>query len=523
MSAIHGTPAGAEAVAPPAAATSSGGVAQKGLRRDAIGLAGSTLLGVVQTAPAYSVAVTMGFLVAVVGLQAPAALILGFVPILCMTIVERAFVARDPDCGTVFVWVGRALGPRMGWIASWVLLGATLISLANLANIAGVYLFLLIGAEGAAATEAATIAVGLVFLAFATWLAIRGIQVSSRVQAVLMTLCVAVIAVFVVVALAKVIAGDAGPQAVDPSLNWLNPFAIEGGAALSSGLLLAIFFFWGWDGPAAVAEEAKGGTGTPRRALVWSVLALLGFYLVVSVALQAYAGVGTDGIGLASEANSGDVLGVVGGAAVAPWFESLMELAVMTSAAACLVAAVLPTARGVLSMGAYRAIPEVFARVDSRTGSPVVATAAVGIGVAAVLVTLSIVSNSILGDSISALVLLIAFYYTLLGLAALWQFRDEVFRSRRDLLAKGVAPLVGTAVLGWALVRNGKETFAADYGLTSLLGIGGVFVIGVATVLIGIVLMVVWNAVSPAFFRGETFSAGYIERHRPDLIDELRA
>ena len=46
------------------------GVAKKGLRSGAIGFAGSTILGVVQTAPAYSLAVTMGFLAAAVGCRA---------------------------------------------------------------------------------------------------------------------------------------------------------------------------------------------------------------------------------------------------------------------------------------------------------------------------------------------------------------------------------------------------------------------------------------------------------------------
>jgi amino acid transporter len=241
------------------------------------------------------------------------------------------------------------------------------------------------------------------------------------------------------------------------------------------------------------------------------------------VALEAFAGVGTTGIGLAADANSGDVLAVVGGAAVGSGFQTLMEIAVMTSAAACLVAAMLPTARGVLSMGAYRAFPDAFARVNPRTGSPVVATVAVGVGVAAVLITLSVVSNSILGDSISAIVLLVAFYYTMLGLACLWQFRGEVLRSRGDFLSKLVAPLIGTGVLAWALYRNGKDTFEVDYGLTSLFGVGGVFVIGIATVLIGVVLMVVWNLRSPEFFRGETFTEGWVEQHRPDLVERLRS
>jgi amino acid transporter len=482
-------------------------VAPKGLREGVMGLGASTLLGVVQTAPAFSIAVTLGFLTATVGVQAPAALILGFIPILCMTIVEREFVQRDPDCGTVFVWVGRSLGPRFGWIASWALLAATTIALANLANVTGTYFFLVIGAEGAAAKEWATILVGCAWLAVAVYLGVRGVEVSSRAQAVLLSLGMAVLAIFVVVAFVKVIGDDAGAQSIDPALSWFNPFAIEGGGALSAGILLAIFFFWGWDGPAAVAEEAEGGRSTPRRALVFSAVALLGFYLIVTVALQAYAGVGTEGIGLSAEANSGDVLAVVGGAAIGSGFETLMELAVMTSAAACLVAALIPTARGLLSMGTYRAVPELFARVDPRTGAPVPATIAVGAGVAGVLIVLSIVSNNVLGDSIAALVLLIAFYYTLLGLAALWQFRREMFSDGGEFLRKGLAPLVGTAILAWALYRNGTDTYAEDYGLTTLFGIGGVFVIGCATVLIGVVLMLLWNTRAPGFFRGETFRA----------------
>jgi amino acid transporter len=494
-------------------------VAEKGLHRGAIGLLGSTVLGVVQTAPAYSVAVTLGFLVATVGAQAPAALLLGFVPILCMTIAERELVAREPDAGTVFVWVGRSLGPRLGWIASWALLAATFIALANLANIAGTYFFLLIGADSAASTEWATILAGCLWLAVSVYLGARGVQISSRVQIGLLAVGLGVLALFVVVAFVKVAAGTAGPQATGPSLSWLDPTQIAGSGALSGGLLLAIFFFWGWDGPAAVAEEASGGVRTPRLALVLSAVALLGCYLVTTIAMQSYAGVGAEGIGLANPDNSTDVLAVVGNAVLGSDLGRLMILAVMLSAAAALTAAVVPTARALLSMGVYRALPESFARVDRRTGSPVVATLAVGLAVAGVLVVLSIVSNNVLGDSIAALVLLIAFYYTVLGVACVWYFRAELGRSTGDLLAKGVAPAAGALILGWALYRNGKDTYAADYGLTTLFGIGRVFVIGVATLLIGVVLMALWNLRAPAFFRGETFTREWAEAHEPELAD----
>ncbi|MFL5862301.1 MAG: amino acid permease, partial [Solirubrobacteraceae bacterium] len=260
-------------------------VAPKGLHRNIIGLVGSTVLGVVQTAPAYSIAVTLGFLVAAVGLHAPAALLLGFVPIFCMTIVEREFVAREPDAGTVFVWVGKSLGPRFGWLASWGSLAATFIALANLANITGQYFFLTIGANGAAGAQWATILLGCSWLAISVYIGVRGLEISSRTQILLLALGMAVLVLFAGVAIVKMIAGTAGTQSIALSADWLNPLSISGGGALSSGLLLAIFFYWGWDGPAAVVEESRGGTFTPRLALALSAGALLACYITVVIVM----------------------------------------------------------------------------------------------------------------------------------------------------------------------------------------------------------------------------------------------
>ena len=35
---------------------------------------------------------------------------------------------------------------------------------------------------------------------------------------------------------------------------------------------------------------------------------------------------------------------------------------------------------------------------------------------------------------------------------------------------------------------------------------GGVFIIGIGTLLFGVVLMIIWSRIAPAFFRGETLS-----------------
>lgn len=507
-----------EAGVPPVAAPS---VVDKGLKPGSIGLLGSTVLGVVQTAPAYSLAVTLGLLAATVGLQSPALVVLGFLPILCITIMQRAFLRRDPDCGTLLVWVGRSLGPSLGWLTSWTAQVATLIALANLALVTGSYAFLAVGADGLADSAVATTAVGLLWLAGVTVLALRGIQISSRLQTVLLVAGMAVLGVFTLVALVKVAAGSAGEQAITPGLDWFNPAGVEGSGALSAGLLLTIFLFWGWDGPSSVVEEADDAA-TPRKAIALSVGLLLGFYVLSGIAIQAYAGVGTSGIGLGNEANAGDVLGVVGTAAIGPWFGTLMEFAVLTSAAACLAAAIVPSARALLAMGAYRALPETFATVDRRSGAPVAGTIAIAAGSGLVLVALQLVSQNVLADAIGALGLLIALYYTVFGVAYLWAFRSRILRGGpRALLIEGLLPLVGTAVLGWAFVRTLKDTYATDYGSTAILGVGGVFAIGVVAVGIGVAVMLVWRLRAPAFFRGETFAPDYVQEHRPDLVGAL--
>ena len=51
---------------------------------------------------------------------------------------------------------------------------------------------------------------------------------------------------FAVVALIKVYTGHpTGP--VHPALSWLNPFDVPSSGALISGVLVAIFIYWGWD------------------------------------------------------------------------------------------------------------------------------------------------------------------------------------------------------------------------------------------------------------------------------------
>ena len=88
----------------------------KGLRSGALGMATSLILSTASAAPAYSLAATLVFIVGFVGFQAPAIVILAFVPILLVSFGYAALNRADPDCGTIFVWASRSFGPRTGFL-----------------------------------------------------------------------------------------------------------------------------------------------------------------------------------------------------------------------------------------------------------------------------------------------------------------------------------------------------------------------------------------------------------------------
>src|SRR6201994_2062921 len=218
-----------------------------GLKTGAIGFLSNVAIGVSSTAPAYSLAATLGLLVAVggVGTHAPAVLLVSFVPMFCISVAYRALNRVDPDCGTSFAWVTRALGPGMGWMTGFAIFAADVIVMATLSEIAGKYLFTLIGWQSAANSTPALVIAATAFIALMTWVAYRGVELSARLQQLLLGLELAILGLLAIVALVRKFTGGL-PGSVHPSLDWLNPFSLSLGS-LVDGVLLGVFVYWGWD------------------------------------------------------------------------------------------------------------------------------------------------------------------------------------------------------------------------------------------------------------------------------------
>jgi amino acid transporter len=461
----------------------------KGLKKNAIGYASSVVIGVASTAPGYSLAAVLGLIVAIpgIGVHAPAVLVVSFLPMLLVALGYKYLNQSDPDAGTTFAWATRAFGPHSGWLGGWAIIVADLVCMANLAEIAGRYSFLLFGAHHP--STLAVTAVGVVWIAIMTVVCVIGIEVNARTQRWLLTAEIATLGIFALVALVRVWSGHGVAGSITPHLSWFNPFAIPSTGALTAGLLVAIFIYWGWDSLVTVNEETEDAETTPGKAAVMSTLILVGIYVIVSTAAIAFGGVD----GLAKD-QSGDVLGLLAGSVFgSAILGKVVIVAVLTSAAASTQTTILPTSRTALSMARAKAAPEPLGRVHQRYLTPHVATWVMGGLSIAWYVGLTAVSQNLLWDSIAALGLMIAFYYGLTGFACAWYYRRTLTTSLRRFLLVGVAPFTGGAVLLFVFLRSCIDLGRADAGSTTFFGLGSPLVIGLGFMILGAVLMGIWR------------------------------
>lgn len=506
-----------------ASQTQDGAAGTKGLKTGTLGFLANVVIGVASTAPAYSLAVSLGLVAAVVGLQAPAIMWIAFIPMFCIALAYYYMNRADPDCGTSFTWVTKAMGPHLGWLTGWAIIVADIIVIASLAEVAAQYTFSLFGIDvfanpiwpvevGAQTVDFAVLGLGVLFVATMTWICYVGIELSARTQFVLLSIELVMLALFAIVALVQVYSGSIA-TAVMPTLDWLNPFAIVGedGAwdtgALAAGLVIALFIYWGWDTTATVNEESANPTEQPGRASVISTFILVGTYLLVTIAAQAL-----HGADFLAEQGEGDVLAALAAEVLGSPLDKLLILAVLTSAAASTQTTILPTARTALSMGARGALPKFWSNIHPRFQTPTNATLWMGVLSVIWYVGLKLISENVYYDALVALGLMVAFYYGITGYASAIYYRKVLLRSAKNLFGMGVLPLAGAVMLTWAFWQSVVDLTnpLSSYTCTDpedvttcaqLFGMSVPLALSIGFGLLGLVLMVAWWVRSPAFFR----------------------
>ena len=471
----------------------------KGLNSGALGLFASVVIGVASVAPAYSLAATLGLLPAIkgIGMASPFIFIAGFVPMLLVASGFFYMNKADPDCGETFIWTSRAFGAPLGWIIGFAAVASSVIVMANLVQIAAQYMFLMVGMNAAAASTFWNTVGGVAWIIVVTVFVAIGINVSARAQYVLMGLQMIPLLLFTVWALIKGYATH--PAGFTPiRLSWFFTTHVTG-SALAAGVVLAVFLYWGWDTVLAVNEESEDSRTMPGVSAVLNTLILVVMYVVITAAMQAYHGPAF----LAK--NPGDVFSPIAHDVMGGSWDRLVFLCIFTSGAASALTTLLPLTRQTLSMAAHKSLPKIFGRIHPKYLTPFWGTV--------ILATLSIIwyvlltwwNVNALYDAISALGIMVCLAYGGTGLACTVYYRKELLKSVKNFFLIGVAPTVGAILFALILVKVIHDDYPYDNGngmsYTGIHGIGGVFLIGVGTMVVGVILMIITWIFKPEFFR----------------------
>jgi amino acid transporter len=502
----------------------------KGLKSGALGQISTTVIATASVAPAYSLAATLGFIAVAVAFKSPAIAWAAFIPMIFASIGYNEMNKADPDCGTTFTWGTRALSPGWGWAGGWAIVAADILVMASLAQVAGQYVFLLFGAHGIGSDPASgwVLLVGVLWIIAMTYICYRGIELSANFQKALLSVEIIMLLVLSVTILVKVETGHGVASSVHPAWAWLNPFDMPF-SAFASGLILMVFIYWGWDTALSVNEETKEPGKTAGRAAIYSVLILLVTYVVVIFASQAWAGIGSKGIGLTNPAHIGDVISILGSSVfgTAWWgttLSKLLVLMVLSSAAASTQTTILPTARTTLSMGVYKALPKAFARMHPKYLTPTTSTLVMG-GISLVLYAgMNYMSHgNVIPDAVTSCGVWIAFYYGLTALSCVWYYRRTLTSSARNLWMRGIIPAAGWLILwvlgGFSMWQDWDVNTGNSFTTFTIPGlhwhVGGVFVIVFLSSLIGLILWAFLRITQPAYFKRQTLT-----RSTPTLVPD---
>uniref|UniRef100_A0AAU2JK91 APC family permease n=1 Tax=Streptomyces sp. NBC_00049 TaxID=2903617 RepID=A0AAU2JK91_9ACTN len=473
-------------------------IQEAGLKANAIGFLDALVIGLNSTSPAYSLAAVLGPIVALAGIYAPGVILASFVPMLLIAAAFYYLNKVDQDCGTTFSWVTRAMGPWAGWLGGWAIAMTGVLVIGSLADVAVNFGLLAFGLDDWAANawirQGLTVAVILAMTA----ICVIGTELSAHLQDVLILAQVFFLLAFAVVAIYRIYAATSTLEEIEPSISWLNPFG-AGGAALTGGLLLGVFMYWGWESAVNLTEEVENSATAPGKAGIWSTVILLVTYLSVCIAVVGYAGTTF----LAENAAEEEAIFAVLAHEVMGGWDWMVLLAVCTSALASTQTTIIPASRTALSMARRHALPPRLSHIHPRFRTPDVSTWWVaGIAIGWYLIVNQISENALL-DSLTALSLLIAFYYALTGLACAVYYRRHLLEGPHNLLLIGVGPVVGAGLLIWLLVESIGDMSDPENSASgvSWFGLGPPLVIGIAIALVGVLVMCFWRVRDGRFWQ----------------------
>jgi amino acid transporter len=215
----------------------------------------------------------------------------------------------------------------------------------------------------------------------------------------------------------------------------------------------------------------------------------------------AYAGLGDGPTGLGNPDIAENVFAALAHPVMGP-VAILLSLAILVSAMASINSTAISPARTLLAMSHYRALPASIKRIHPKYKSPYVALLWSSIVASAFYAVMRFISEDVLWDTITALGMMVCFYYGITALASPWYFRKTAVKEGAgSVISKIVLPGIG------GVLQTTIDSMDPGFGSGSNIGgIGLVGIIGVVVLGLGVVLMLLQARVSPEFFKGRVLA-----------------
>ncbi len=313
-----------------------------------LGLFDVSVLAAASMGPAYSIASTLGPMVAAVGIYALAALGALTAIMLCVAIAFGQMTRFHPSAGSSYTWSALAFGPRVGAYAAWLLLLSNYFATMTTAIPAATYTLDLV-APGLASSPLWTAVVGVAWIAASTALLYVGSRPTALASAAFLLVELAVLLVTAFVA-ARV------PAPAQPASIHIAPSL----GAFATAMVLGIWMIDGWEVSASSSEESTGGTRVPGRG---GIVGLLVTVAVLFIAVGPYLHAGTVAGFVAHQSDAMSYVATcIGGGA----WRFVIVATVLVSTAATLWTTVLYLSRSVFAMGRGGVLPRAIGTLDAR-------------------------------------------------------------------------------------------------------------------------------------------------------------
>ncbi|MEU9110300.1 APC family permease [Streptomyces sp. NPDC048483] len=263
-----------------------------------------------------------------------------------------------PQAGSVYTYARVGLGEGAGFVAGWMAMLDYLLIPAVAYLFSGIAMHALVPSVRQWVWTALAVAV-------TTLLNLWGVRVAAVVGFAVLALEIAVLAVFVVAAVAELAAHGA-------QRGWTVPLTGEGGfsvTAVLSAVSVAVLSYLGFDAIASFAEEAAGGSRRVARAVL-TCLVVAGVLFAVQTYLAALLAPMTAGELAARPGAQGDAFYVTVDAAVGGWLHDLVAGSKALGAAFAALAGQAAAGRLLFAMARDRRLPGAMSKVDAGSGVP---------------------------------------------------------------------------------------------------------------------------------------------------------